>query len=161
MQKKLFTVAAALMVVAVIGKYYAVPVMAQAVRAALTQDVDQPARAPFQASVTVNVSNFTFTSVPIPAGKRLVIDYITMNGAAQSSGPYVQPIVLLSASVAGNPSANYYFGPNPSATVPGQYYANYPTTIYADSLSLSPAFAGYTPSFDTFVVNISGHLITP
>ena len=160
MKNKLLTLAAALVLLAVVGKFYAKPVMAQ-VRATFIQDVDQPARAPFQASITVSISNFTTTSVPIPAGKRLVIDYISMNGAAQTNGQYVQPIVLVSSSVAGNPSVSYYFGPNPSTTTPGQYYASYPTTIYADSLSVSPAFAGFTPSFDTFVINISGHLITP
>ena len=160
MKNKLLTLAAALVLLAVVGKFYAKPVLAQ-VRAALTQDVDQPARAPFQASITVSINNFTSTSVPIPAGKRLVIDYISLNGAAQTSGSYVQPIVLVSSSVAGNPAVSYYFGPNPSTTTPGQYYASYQTTIYADSLSVSPAFAGFTPSFDTFNVNISGHLITP
>jgi len=160
MKNKLLTLAAALVLLAVVGKFYAKPVMAQ-VRATFIQDVDQPARAPFQTSVTVSISNFTSTNVPIPAGKRLVIDYVSMNGAAQTSGSFVQPIVLLSSSVAGNPAVSYYFGPNPSTTTPGQYYASFPTTIYADSLNVSPAFAGFTPSFDTFVVNISGHLITP
>ncbi len=160
MKNKLLTLAAALVLLAVVGKFYAKPVMAQ-IRATLTQDVDQPARAPFQTSVTVSINNFTSTAVPIPAGKRLVIDYISLNGAAQTSGQYVQPIVLVSAGVAGGQAVSYYFGPNPSTTTPGQYYASYPTTIYADSLSVSPAFAGYTPSFDTFQVNISGHLITP
>src|SRR6185312_12440234 len=118
MKNKLFTVAGALLLLAIVGKFYAKPVWAQ-VRATFIQDVDQPARAPFQ------------------------------------------PIVLVTASVAGNNAVSYYFGPNPSATDPGQYYASYPTTIYADSLSVSPAFAGYTPTFDSFNVNISGHLITP
>lgn len=160
MKNKLLTLAAALLVLAIVGKFYAKPVMAQ-VRAALTQDVDQPARAPFQASITVNVNNFTSSSVTIPAGKRLVIDYISLNGAAQTSGAYIQPIVVVTSGVAGNPNVSYYFGPNQSTTDAGQYYASYPTTIYADTLSVSPAFAGYTPTFDTFVVNISGHLITP
>lgn len=160
MKNKLLTLAAALVLLAVVGKFYAKPVMAQ-IRATLTQDVDQPARAPFQVSVPVNVNNFTLTNIPIPAGKRLVIDYISLNGAAQTSGAYVQPIVLVTAGVAGSNAVSYYFGPNPSTTTPGQYYASYPTTIYADSLSVSPAFAGYTPSFDSFSVNISGHLITP
>jgi len=160
MKNKLLTLAAALVLLAVVGKFYAKPVMAQ-IRATLTQDVDQPARQPFQVSVPVNFQNFTQTNIPIPAGKRLVIDYISLNGAAQTSGAYIQPIVLVTAGVAGNQAVSYYFGPNPSTTTPGQYYASYPVTIYADSLNVSPAFAGYTPIFDTFEVNISGHLITP
>jgi len=159
MKNKLLTLAAALLLLAVVGKFYAQPVMAQ-VRAALVQDVDQPARAPFQATVPININNFNYTSVPIPAGKRLVIDYVSMSGAAQTSGSYVQPIIILSSSVAGS-NALYYLGPNPSATAPGQYYMAQPMTVYADSLQVGPAFAGYTPTFLAFNVVISGHLITP
>jgi hypothetical protein len=160
MKNKLLTLAAALLLLAVVGKFYAQPVMAQ-VRAALVQDVDQPARAPFQATVPININNFTYTSVPIPAGKRLVIDYVSLSGAAQTSGAYVQPIIILNSAVAGSSSALYYLGPNPSTTTPGQYYLAQPMTVYADSLQVSPAFAGYTPSFMAFNVVISGHLITP
>jgi hypothetical protein len=160
MKNKLLTVAAALLLVAIVGKFYAVPVLAQ-VRAALTQDVDQPARAPFQVTVPININNFVYTTVPIPAGKRLVIETISINGAADSSGPYVQPIILINSTVAGGPPALYYFGPNPSSTTPGQYYANYEPKIYSDSLRVGPAFAGYTPTFLSFNVVISGHLIAP
>lgn len=73
MKSKLLTIAAGLLLLAVVGKFYAPPVLAQ-VRAALVQDVDQPARAPFQVTVNADIKNFTFTSVPIPSGKRLVID---------------------------------------------------------------------------------------
>jgi hypothetical protein len=160
MKHRLITLAGVLALLAVIGKFYAPPVMAQ-VRAALMQDVDQPARAPFQATVTINSNNFVFTNIPIPAGKRLVIDYVSMSGAAATSGSYIQPIVLLSASVAGNPSVAYYYGPNQSTTAAGQYYHSEQTTIYADSLAAGPAYAGFSPTFEVFNVNISGHLITP
>jgi hypothetical protein len=130
------------------------------VRAALVQDVDQPARAPFQAVVPININNFNFTAVPIPSGKRLVIDYVSMSGAAQTAGTDVQPIIILSSSVAGNPNALYYMAPTQSGTVPGQYYQSWPVTIFADSLSVSPAFAGFTPTFMAFNVVISGHLIS-
>ena len=77
MKNKLLTLAAALVLLAVVGKFYAKPVMAQ-IRATLTQDVDQPARAPFQASVTVSINNFTSTSRPDTrwqtAGDRLHFD---------------------------------------------------------------------------------------
>jgi len=160
MKNKILTLAAALVLVAVVGKFYAQPVMAQ-VRAALVQDVDQPARAPFQATVAINVNNFTFTPVAIPAGKRLVIDYVSMSGAAQTSGAYIQPIIILSSSVAGSANALYYIAPQQSTTAPGQYYHTEKATIYADSLSVSPAFSGFTPTFMVFNVVISGHLVTP
>ena len=160
MKNKLLTLAAALLLFAVVGRFYAKPVMAQ-VRAALVQDTDQPARAPFQVTVPINVNNFVYTIVPIPAGKRLVIDFISFAGAAQTAGLYVQPIILLNSSVAGGPASVYYFGPTQSSTTAGQYYANNGVTIYSDSLSVGPAFAGYTPTFLSFNVVISGHLITP
>ena len=127
----------------------------------LMKDVDQAARAPFVVTVPININNFTYTPVAIPAGQRLVIDYISYSGAAQTSGAYVQPIILLSVGVANNPSATYYFGSNPSSTAPGQYYHSEPATIYADTLQVGPAFAGYTPSFMSFSLVITGHLITP
>ena len=159
MKNRLLTFAGALALLAVLGKFYAPPLMAQ-VRAALVQDVDQPARAPFQITVPININNFNFTPVAIPAGKRLVIDYVSMSGAAQTSGPDVQPIIIFSSSLNGGSNSLYYFGPSPSATVPGQYYHAEPTTIYADSLNVSPAFSGYTPTFMSFNVVISGHLIS-
>jgi hypothetical protein len=153
------TFAGALALLAVLGKFYAKPLMAD-VKSALVQDVDNPGRNPFQATVTVNVNNFTYTPVPIPAGKRLVVDYISMSGAAQTTGEDIQPIVILSAAVAGSPNALYYIAPEQSGTVPGQFYHTQQAAIYADSLGVGPAFSGFTPSFMTFSVVISGHLIS-
>jgi hypothetical protein len=150
--------AGALALLAVLGKFYATPLMAQ-VRATIVQDVDQPARAPFQVTIPINISNFNYTNVPIPAGKRLVIDYVALDGAAQTTGSYVQPIIIVSSTVAGN-SSLYYLAPQPSSTTPGQYYHTEQTTIYADSLALSPAYAGFTPYFMSFNAVISGHLVT-
>ncbi len=160
MKNRLLTLAGALALVAVLGKFYAQPVMAQ-VRAALVQDVDQPARAPFQAVVPVNINNFTNTLVPIPTGKRLVVDFVSLDGASQSSGAYTQPIIIFNSSVAGNPNAAFYIAPAQSTIAAGQFYQMQPVTIYADSLSVGPAYAGFTPNFMSFNVVISGHLITP
>ena len=159
MKNKLLTFAGALALLGVLGNFYAPPLMAQT-RAALVQDVDQAARAPFQVTVPVNITNFTYTPVSIPSGKRLVVDYISLSGAAQTSGAYIQPLILLSSSVAGSATAVYYIAPQQSGTAPGQYYHTEKTTIYADSLSVGPAFAGFTPTFMIFNVVISGHLVS-
>jgi hypothetical protein len=125
----------------------------------LAQSSPTPALNAFQVTVPINVNNFTYTAVSIPAGYRLVIQNISTSGAAQTNGAYVQPIVIFS-SVLGSESANIrYFAPSPSATVPGQYYADYSTTMYADTLSVGPAFAGYTPTFMSFSVVITGYLV--
>ncbi len=55
------------------------------VKAAMVQDVDQPARQPFQATVQMGPGNLSFVAVPIPSGKRLVVEYVAINGAAASS----------------------------------------------------------------------------
>lgn len=118
-----------------------------------------PALTAFQVTVPINIDNFNYTAVTIPAGERLVIQDISLAGAAQTSGTDVQPIVIFSSTL-GTGSANLrYFAPSPSATVPGQYYGDYPTTLYADTLEVSPAFAGFTPTFMSFNVVITGYLV--
>ena len=159
MKNRLLKIAGTMALLVVLGKFYAKPLYAAV--AAMVQDVDQPARAPFQATVAVNINNFNYTSVPIPAGMRLVVDYIAMSGAAQTAGPDIQPIMILNSSVAGNPGALYYIAPEQSSTTPGQYYHTEKAAIYSDSLSVGPAFAGYDPTFMAFNVVISGHLIKP
>ena len=128
-------------------------------KAAIVKDIDLAARAPFQATVTLDFNNFVYSPVPIPAGQRLVVEYVSISGAAQSNNGPVQPIVLLSSSVAGNPGATFYMGPRPAATLPTQFYHSQPTTIYADSLQIGPGYAGYTPSYMILNVVVSGHLI--
>src|ERR1700757_1357294 len=92
----------------------------------------------FQVTVPININNFTWTPVSIPRGKRLVIQNISLSGAAISTAGYVQPIVI-AATALGSGGFNYnYFGPNPSVVDPTQYYGVYPTTIYADALQIGP-----------------------
>lgn len=129
------------------------------VRAALVQDVDSPGRAPFQASVTINVNNFTYTPVTIPTGKRLVIDYVEAHGAATSAGGPIQPIATVAVGVAGSSTSTYYFALNPSQ-VPGEFYLSAPAKIYADTLAVGPAYSGFAPNFLGATVNISGHLVS-
>jgi hypothetical protein len=124
----------------------------------LAQTTD-PALNAFQVTVPINIDNFNFTAVTIPAGQRLVIQNISLSGAAQTNGTDVQPIIIFSSTLGSDASNLRYFAPSPSATVPGQYYADYTTTLYADTLSVSPAFAGFTPTFMSFNVVITGYLV--
>ncbi|MBV8728957.1 MAG: hypothetical protein JO336_04020 [Acidobacteriia bacterium] len=70
MRNRLLTLTGALALLAVLGHYYAKPLLAQ-VRAALIENVDEPGRNPF--SLTANTPNFdaTFT---VPAAKRYVLE---------------------------------------------------------------------------------------
>ena len=80
MKNRLATLAGGLALVAVLGKYYAVPAIAQTVRAALMQDRDNPARNYYQ---TYNLNcgyaaSICIANMPaVPAGKRLIITHVS------------------------------------------------------------------------------------
>jgi hypothetical protein len=90
LKNKLWTLAAVLVLLAVLGRFYAVPAIAQAVRAALVQDRDNPARQPF--SALVSAVNGMASSPAVAAGKRLVvtgIDFNILAGSGLSCGAEV------------------------------------------------------------------------
>jgi len=124
----------------------------------LAQSTDHALNA-FQVTVPVNINNFVYTPVTIPTGQRLVIQSVSLSGAATTTGGYVQPIVILNTSIGGGSTNSSYFAPNPSVTDSSQYYGQYATTLYADKLGVGPAFAGYTPNFLGFNVVITGYLV--
>ena len=70
MARKLWTATAVLVLLAVIGKFYARPVLAQ-VRAALVENIDEPGHNAFALS---GGSTYSFYSFTVPAGKRYIID---------------------------------------------------------------------------------------
>ncbi len=122
-----------------------------------TQGVD--AKNAFQTSFNLQLNPQAIT---IPAGQRLVVDFITVSGIADSlSGP-IQPTIILQSSLNGGGSASYYLDPAPSpVNIPGanQLYLAKGLTVYADSLTVSPAYAGFAPFTFTFNVSLSGHLV--
>ena len=134
-------------------------VWAQA-KAALVRDVDQPARGAFQTSVDLNVSGGSSTGITIPAGYRLVVDYVAMDGGAQSIGGGIQPYVLLTTTVGSRPAVIYYLTPTQSNTAPLQFQHSEPVTIYGDTLGVGLAYSGYAPSYLILNVPISGYLIS-
>jgi hypothetical protein len=70
-RNRFLTFAWALALIAVLGKFYAIPAIAQAARAALVQDRDNPARQPF--SALVPTVNGTALSPAVPSGMRLIV----------------------------------------------------------------------------------------
>jgi len=76
MKNKLLTLAGTLAVLAVLGHFYAKPLLAQ-VRAALVQDVDNPARHPFYLELDATPGgNSTYT---VPSGQRVIIEFISQS----------------------------------------------------------------------------------
>jgi hypothetical protein len=79
MKNKLFTLAAALTLAAVLGGVYAAPALAQVIKAALIKNVDEHARK--YLSFEFN-SNDTYL---VPDGKTLVIEWISVNSMPATS----------------------------------------------------------------------------
>jgi hypothetical protein len=70
-KSSLLTLAGALALLAVLGKFYAVPALAQAARAALVQDRDNPARAAFSTLVPIDPTAGA-ASPAVPTGQRTI-----------------------------------------------------------------------------------------
>lgn len=89
MKNRLLTLAGALALLAVLGKYYAAPALAQVVRAAAVKNIDEKGRIPYSASVSACLPSGLECSFPaVPANRRLVIEYVN-GGLSQlpGSGP--------------------------------------------------------------------------
>ncbi len=130
---------------------------ADAVSAVLMRDADLPARQPFQATVIVSLNNFRNQPVTIPAGKRLVVEYVTIAGGTCCTS--TQPLILLNASLDGAAATTYYLQPLQSDVAQGQFYRSEMMRVYADQLSVGFGWSGFNPSQLVSNVAISGHLI--
>jgi hypothetical protein len=162
MKNKLLMVAGVLAVIGVLGKFYAKPAMAE-LRGMLVQDVDQPARAPLHVQVEATLTSGHQT-VTIPKGYRLVVDFISMFGQAwdTSGNPTIMPSVVLRTTVEGGAEVIEELIPQQSTIVARQFYGSWPTTLYADTLTVGTGYAASTalePSILDELVTISGHLV--
>jgi hypothetical protein len=78
MKNRLLTLAGTLALLAVLGKFYAVPVLAQ-VRAALVKNIDERGRIPYSQTAFCNSSGSNTCQVffpVVPPNKRLVIEHV-------------------------------------------------------------------------------------
>lgn len=159
MKNRLWTLAGALALLAVFGKFYAVPLVAQ-VRAAIVQDRDSKARNIYQS--VQNCSNVTnpcqVTFAAVPAGKRLIVEQVsalvTLPTAAAGT---IADIELRGASV---------FQFLPIVAAPGNFGGQ---VQYTTNQTVLAAYdAGQVPQVDTFVASgatftvvasISGYMI--
>ena len=159
MKNRLWTLAGALALLAVFGKFYAVPLVAQ-VRAAIVQDRDSKARNIYQSVQNcVNVTNpCQVTFAAVPAGKRLIVEQVsalvTLPTVAAGT---ISDIELRGASV---------FQFLPIVAAPGNFGGQ---VQYTTNQTVLAAYdAGQVPLVDTFVASgatfsvvasISGYMI--
>jgi hypothetical protein len=168
MKSKLWTVAGVLVVVLVLGKFYAEPMVAQ-VRAALVKNVDEPGRAPFDMSAhlfpngnggcfgTSDCFNYSggdnfaiFDMRPIPAGKRWVVQSAT-GGFTNAAG---QVITVQIANTRGGliyDTAKWIYS--------GPYFPGQPFTSATFAANLAATFEpGETPTVRVnTAANVAGY----
>jgi hypothetical protein len=128
MKNRLLTFAGTLALLAVLGRFYAVPVLAQ-VRAALVKNIDERGRIPYTQSVgcfnnglTQCVAIFPF----VPANKRLVIEHI--NGFVGTATN------LYSVVLGGNgTSSNIFFQLQGAQSGLNLFVANQPFLAYFEA----------------------------
>jgi hypothetical protein len=85
MKNKLLTLAAALALLAVLGHFYAKPLLAQ-VRAALVKNLDEPGRNPYAQNVRGDstAGGCQSATITVPANRRLVIENVTFEASGSS-----------------------------------------------------------------------------
>ncbi|MGB7069026.1 MAG: hypothetical protein WBD22_05985 [Pyrinomonadaceae bacterium] len=127
----------------------------------LTRDVDRPTAQPFQAQAELNLDdgqNHIDVQIPVPAGKLLVIEFISLNGSAP---PDDQIYVNLLTRVAPDPlyRGHYIQYEKQDFGSFNHYTANQMVRIYADPPSVTVRFSHFPATAVSFNVNISGYLV--
>jgi hypothetical protein len=105
MRNKLLTLASAFTLLAVLGHFYAKPLLAQA-RAALVKNIDEPGRTPYQQTGSctnpfidgLRSGSCDVVFPAITSGKRAVIEYVTADLATTSD---ITPSVALQENALG------------------------------------------------------------
>lgn len=157
MKNKLLTLAGTLALIAVLGKFYAVPAIAQAVGATLVKNIDEPGRSPYKAVLScgtpANNCN-AYNTITVPAGKRLVLTGIS--GSIQGAG-YVAKLLYVS-----NNTQRYLDVPPPITNYSGIFTYQFSQPVHGtleagDSGSLYVALTGNNQL--TVYALLTGYLI--
>lgn len=161
------SLAAALALVGVLGKFYAVPAIAQAVRAAAVKSVDEKGRTPYFSRVQcqpVPATGVCYAIFPqVPSNKRLVVEYAAASDLAFSA---VKDVILgqdAGSLLSGKAWARlpvHYQGQY-SAAGNGYYVASEKVLIYyEEQVPPSITIVENNASFNgTAAATISGYLV--
>lgn len=140
------------------------PASAQ-VRAALTKNVDEPGRMPFQASALFAPSACSFNSVlyfcsvsfpAVPAGKRLIIDYVTHFVALAAPG---SPDSLRFQDR--NNGNLFWVQPTytPRALTPSHFFLDRPVHVYYEAGDTPKVLMAITQQLAASEITVSGYFI--
>jgi hypothetical protein len=156
--KRRLTAAGVMTAILILGSLSGPRHLLAQVKYALVRDVDQPGRGAFQTTVTVGFGT-GLAGIAIPAGKRLIIDYVSIHGNADGNGGVTVPTILIESAINGQGTVSYYISPVRVEPTIDQYRASQVVKIYADNLAIGVGYAGAVPLILSFAVDISGHLI--
>jgi hypothetical protein len=144
MKNKLFTLAAALTLAAVLGTIYGTPALAAVIKAVLVKNVDEPGRIPFTTSPRLTCSTpsgstvaCTAAGTQVPAGRRLVVQSIS----ARIVIPTGKKIDFATVQIQGG---SFKFFGLPELAVTGAaetvYVMNHLTQIYFEETQIPEVF---------------------
>lgn len=139
MKSRTLQIAGVLALLTVVGKFYAVPVLAQ-VRATIVQDRDQEGRNIYQyySNCTGSQGTCTITFPTVPTGEQLIVKHVSL--ISQLPAATTLNVIQLRGS------GTYQF--LHSALVPANYSTQY--TFVTNEDVLASFSAGQTPAIDTF-----------
>jgi len=80
MKNRLLSLAGGLALFAVLGKFYALPAIADSLHAALVKNIDERGRNPYSQELNCTFSNGAclMTAPPVPASTRLVLEHVNL-----------------------------------------------------------------------------------
>jgi hypothetical protein len=156
MKSRFFSLAGALTLLAVLGKFYAQPLMAQ-VRAALIKNIDEKGRNPYIQHVFSSCSGTSglcdLTYPVVPAGKRLVIERVSANIGSDAG---INGTFLLL------PNGGAFALPGRTTSLPSLFAVNEGVLAYYDA-GQSPVFriaiSGTTPFLAPADAVIAGYMV--
>ncbi len=157
----LWTAASLAVLSAAVGNITSVDAVAQTFKPLLIRSIDEPALQPFEATGNVftagGVSEFA-PLLSVPAGKRLVIEYI--NATASSNDPTADLVAVTIRNPTTNQTYDFPGGDLFSIQGAGVLAISFPARIYVNPGStLDVSFALTNAAGGDAKVTVSGHLV--
>ncbi len=127
-----------------------------------TRSLDNPALQPvqfFQAKNTATSTSPDLLSFPVPSGKRLVIEYVSIECLVPQNVAAI-PLDIRLSSVVNGVVAQYFFAP--AILPPVSWIVNQTTRIYADGGTVVSISSGTAyPTGSNCGASISGYFVNP